>query len=425
MAKLAPDQLDPDVIYLAHEVATRVTPPPWPANRSLPPRPGWLAPPRVAEPIVADEPPDYDSLVIELGRAPLARLAERVARGAQARFNRCIVAAYKLVGFAVLTLVVLALVSYLGATLFYTFSTSWVTPTVIAPTDEHVLALRSQLATEERTRDQIRAGLADADRLIAMDERYLADARQALAEELADRRGELARLHALDHTFASTRAEVAGDSRAWSQLSKQRLSAELDAHLIDREAALAGSLQLSQLARGNLDLAERALALSKRRAALTRDTDALAAALSRRPARHHSLEVLGIVQQLARAQLELARARDDRRVLRDSLARADEIVRSIAESPYLRALQQKSTIAFAPYANLAKVEPGAPLYACALGLLVCRRVGEVTALLPGEVSLQHPMRNRALRGRSVQLRLTDARAAEDKTLFAGGRPLGL
>jgi hypothetical protein len=426
MTKPATGQLDPNEIYLAHEIATRITPPPRPTIHMLPPPspdPVWLDEPRVAEPVAEAESADYESLDIELPRSPAGRVFVRLTRGAQARMNKWVVTAYKLIGFAILTLVVLALVSYLGANLFYVFSTSWVAPTVIAPTDEHVLALKSKLADEESARDQVIAGLADADRVIAMHAEYLGNARKALVEELADRKSELASLHAIDHTFASTRAEVKSDSRAWSSLSKQRLSAEYDAHLIDREAALSGALQLSQLAQGNLNLAEHEMVLSKRRAELIRDTDALAAAVSHQPAHRHSLEVLRILQELKRAQLELAKAGDERQVLQKSLARHDEIVRSIAESPYLLAVAQKSTIAFTPYANLAKVKPGAPLYACSLGLFWCRQVGQVVAVLPGEVSLEHPLQKQTLRGQSVQLRLTDAKAAEDKTLFAGGRPL--
>ena len=397
--------LDPNRIHLAHEVA-RIKPAPSPTLRSVPPpaaTPLWLLDrPRVAVPHA-------------LPHAPIG--------GVQARLNRWVVASYKLVGFAVLTAVVIALVSYLGSNVFYWLSRSWVVPTVISPTDERVLTLKSKMAEEATARDRLVADLADADRLIAMHARYLEHARDALREELADKKSELQQLSALGHDLAETRSELHTNSRAYSDLSRRRLTAEYDAHLIDREAAVTGALQLSQLAQGNLNVAERAVALGKRRAELMRETDALSALVSKQPARRHSLAVLRILQELERSQLELAKAGENRQVLQNSLDRYEELVRSIADSPYLLAVAQRSAIAFAPYENLAGVEPGTPLYACTYGLLVCRNVGRVAAVLAGEVSLKHPVHNTMLRGQSLKLELTDARAAEQKTLFIGHRPL--
>jgi hypothetical protein len=426
--------LDPNEIYLANEIATRIKPPPRATMRSVPPPaavPVWLAGSRVATAVaragtIPREVPSEPALEPELDEVPRAgvgRMAQRMSRGIQARANRWIVASYKLVGFAVLTAVVVALVAYLGANVFYWFSTSWVVPTVISPTDERVLQLKSKMAEEATARDRIVADLADADRVIAMHADYLENARKALIEELADKKSELEQLAELGKDLAETRSELHTNSRAYADMSRKRLSAEYDAHLIDREAAVSGALQLSQLAQGNLNVAERAVALGKRRAELMRETEALAGLVSKQPSRRHSLEVLRILQELKRSQLELAKAGDNRQVLQNSLDRYEEIVRTIADSPYLLAVAQRSAIAFAPYENLPAIKPGTPLYACSYGLLVCRSVGRVAAVLAGEVAVKHPVHNSVLRGQSLQLELTDARAAEQKTLFVGGRPL--
>jgi hypothetical protein len=58
-----------------------------------------------------------------------------------------------------------------------------------------------------------------------------------------------------------------------------------------------------------------------------------------------------------------------------------------------------------------------------VGLFFCKKVGEVVEVLGGELSVKHPMTNAMLRGQSVQVQLTDTRAAERKVLFAGGRPI--
>lgn len=351
-------------------------------------------------------------------RAPVA-----IKRFDAARVNKVVVSTYKLVGFAVLTLIALALVSYLGANVFYWFSTSWIEPTVIAPTDERVLALSTQLLQQTSARDKVAADLADAERVMRMHQEFLDSARKALADELADRKSELGRLMAIDRSFASTRAEVASSGRAYSDLSKRKLAAEYQSHFIDRETAVSGALQLSQIAQGNLSLAEKEAELAKRRAELSRETEALGAAVGARPAGRHSLEVLKIVQDVKRAEVELAKATDDRGVLQRSLERYDKMVRTLQNSPFIRAVDGKEPIAFVPYDNIDRVKAGAPVYGCAIGPLFCKKVGSIVMLLPGEMSYKHPLHNAQLRGQPVQLSLGDVHEAERKVLFVGGRPI--
>jgi hypothetical protein len=432
----------------------RAVPPPLPPIlKSVPPPP---APPILSAPRpradVLDEDPtrnDYrgalvpQSTVIKVfgeTRAMVVKLFERMRtiqqlRGAvalgrvqprafdAARVNKLVVSTYKLVGFAVLTLIALALISYLGANVFYWFSTSWVEPTVIAPTDERVLALSTQLLQQSSARDKVAADLADAERVTRMQEEFLDGARKALADELADRKGELNRLTALDRSFANTRAEVAHSGRAYSDMSKRQLAAEYGAHFIDKQTAVAGALQLSQIAQGNLSLAEKEVELYKRRAELSRETEALGAIVGSKPAGRHSIEVLKILQDVKRAEVELAKARDNRVVLQRSLERYDKMVKTLNDSAFLRAVDGKDNVAFVPYENLDRIKPGTPLYGCWIGPLFCKQVGTVVALLPGEMSYKHPLHNTQLRGQSVQLSLANPRDAERKVLFAGGRPI--
>ena len=56
-------------------------------------------------------------------------------------------------------------------------------------------------------------------------------------------------------------------------------------------------------------------------------------------------------------------------------------------------------------------------------MIICRQVGKVVDILPGEVSFKHPQREKILRGRMVELKLDDAEAAQQEVLFVGGRPL--
>ena len=231
------------------------------------------------------------------------------------------------------------------------------------------------------------------------------------------------RLLALDKSFASTRAEVASSGRAFSSMSKKRLAAEYGAHFIDRETAVTGALQLSQLAQGNLNLAERSVELYKRRAELSRETAELGAVVGQKAANRHSIEVLRMIQDVRKAEVELAKAHDNRGVLRRTLDRYDSMVKTIGDSPYIRAVAGKDNIAFVPYDNADRVKAGTPLYGCAIGPLFCHKVGTVVALLGGEMLYKHPLHNTQLRGQPVQIQLTDVSDAERKVLFVGGRPI--
>ena len=54
------------------------------------------------------------------------------------------------------------------------------------------------------------------------------------------------------------------------------------------------------------------------------------------------------------------------------------------------------------YNGQINVKAGAPVYACALGPLFCRRVGSIVGLLAGEMAYKHPLHNSQLRGQPVQ-----------------------
>ncbi len=103
----------------------------------------------------------------------------------------------------------------------------------------------------------------------------------------------------------------------------------------------------------------------------------------------------------------------------------DAIVEQLAHSPYLRALdnRQRVVLAFVPYEN-TNVGIGTKLYGCSWGLVACSKVGKVTALIPGEVTNQHPHNESVQRGALVEIDVSES-AASSNVLFAGGKPLWL
>ena len=99
-------------------------------------------------------------------------------------------------------------------------------------------------------------------------------------------------------------------------------------------------------------------------------------------------------------------------------------MKRLEASPYLRAINNKIVLAFVPYQNLRNVKIGTKLYGCAWGLVACKTVGKVTAVLEGEVTDMHPHDESIQRGIMVEIDVSSA-AAGDSVLFAGGKPLWL
>jgi hypothetical protein len=341
-----------------------------------------------------------------------------------AGFGKLIVAAYRMLGFAILTAIVVALVGYLATTGFYMVSTSWVVPTIVSPTDDKVVALKSELATQQNERDRIARELADSERAMAAEQSFQDKFAAAIASDRDGRRSALHRTRALAGAAAQTRAEIRATSDAFAQDASARMTEQYGAGMIDRHDMLDGKHQLAQISSANLSLAERQAAFETESSELARQADALDALLSDGDA-PLSYDALKIKRDLETSRVALAKSVAVRDSLRASLARQDALLAGLRSSAYLRAVTNGATVALVPYANLERATPGARLYACRLAMVWCHEVGTVVQVLPGEVQLRHPHKDALVRGQMIELHLTDAEAARDNVLFAGGKPLGL
>jgi hypothetical protein len=335
-------------------------------------------------------------------------------------------AAYRLLGFAVLAVIVIVLVGYVATSLFYALDRSWIVPAVISPTDEKVLALQTELALHETQRDRVLADLDAAERAVAAEQRYQRELTTAITADLGARQVALARVQSLATSAATARRNVQASSRAFAAAHSVQLAREYRAGVVDRAAMLDGRYQLAQISTSSLSLAERQVELDTRAGELA----AAVAGLSALAGDHVddtalSYEVLTIKRSYAASKLTLAKALDTRAMLAASLKRLELLIANLAQSGYLRAVRDHATIAVVPYDNASNVHAGVSLHACRAAMLLCRRVGSVLEVLPGEVSVRHPNRERTLRGRMVVLDLDERGAARNEVLFVGGAPLWL
>lgn len=107
-----------------------------------------------------------------------------------------------------------------------------------------------------------------------------------------------------------------------------------------------------------------------------------------------------------------------KRLIKDQEA----VVNRLAQSPYLKAIENKVTLAFVANQNLRNIKLGTPLYGCIWGLVWCHKVGTVKAVLDGEVQDIHPHDESIQRGLMLEVDVSDWGASET-VLFAGAKPL--
>jgi len=423
--------------------APNPAPAPQPAPSSQNPTRPYLAPSAYAEqpiapaavptPVIAKGSAPHTSSVAPAPAPEVAQpsrwaVFEQLGLGAPSldpkKWTKHVVNAYRMLGFAILTVIVIVLIGYIVTTAFFFVSDSWVVPMAISPTDEKVLSLQQQVAAQQTSRDKTAADLDDAERAIAVQEEFQAEFAKAIKSDLDGRKAALDRMHDLASAAASTRAQIRRSNNAYASASQRQMAQEWRAGLIDRQQMLAGKFQVAQISTSNLTLAERQAEYESRAQDLEAQTRSLEALLANTASEGAmSYDVLKIKQEYENSRLETQKAIETRDMLKLALEREEKLLKALQQSSYLRALGDHAQVAFVPYGNLTKVEKGRSLYGCKLGMVICHKVGTVLEVLPGEVQFKHPHKDKMLRGQMVELKLDDNSAAEDDVLFVGGRPL--
>src|SRR5262249_47377267 len=135
----------------------------------------------------------------------LGPTAKRVARRSIAKL---IVSMYRLLGFAILSLIVFLLVAYIATTLFYYLNHTWMAPVAVSPSDEKVVTARNALLAAQDQRDRTAAEIAQTERIIAADKAFQGEFAKAIRGDRDDRAVALGRLKDLATSAAQTRAEI-------------------------------------------------------------------------------------------------------------------------------------------------------------------------------------------------------------------------
>jgi hypothetical protein len=361
-------------------------------------------------------------------------------------FNKTAVSIYKLIGFVVLTGIMLGITAYLGTSVFYLIDRAWVVPIVLSPSSEKVLQMNSHLIRQkyeaeslEIERMTFEAQLKNIDRSVETIELLLTSYERALEVNLEARQIELAALRQLHQQYSDAQPALAETSALMAEMAERNVEQELAAGLISEEGYLRGRSLVSSNLASSVGYAQRGVEFETQLAALERAVQALSATLDALRAGESnaadaalSMDVLNTMRDYNRQKLELAELEAQRPPLERSIAAIDEsradyaeIMDTIRRSPYYQALHEQATVAFVPYENLHNVEAGTPIYGCSLQLVWCHEVGEVVAVLDGEIQTRHPLFKTDMRGMMVQLELSEEKWAEEKALYAEGAPFFL
>ncbi len=356
-------------------------------------------------------------------------------------WNALITSIYKIVGFAMLTLILVGLACYFGVNAFYLFADSWVAPVILSPHHERVLHVSSQALAHQHQRRKLEGELmeleslvATADRGIVLNEDFQRSFNSALSEEITSRKTYLAQAERLDHDQRESERAVMDTNQAFLETAAPELEAQYEAGLLDRATYTQARRSLAAMTQSELSLRQSVLQLSSVVRDSRRAVDSMQGALDPdavgTAGEARSYDVLVMKQEFQRSVIESAHLRRERDngvrligLLQESIASYDQLLVELDNSPYKRALVERVNLAFVPYENLDEVSEGRALYGCSAGLIWCRPVGRVITTLDGEVAVNHPLRSELVRGLMIEIDLDDASWAEEKALYLGSAPL--
>jgi hypothetical protein len=241
----------------------------------------------------------------------------------------------------------------------------------------------------------------------------------------------LASVQNVDRSYKAEAPQILESDKSFTSGAMAEADKLYGAHLISEDEWLNRKTQLAQLGASALSLQRGSAELDVEKNSLRREIDSYSSLVAGGPNKDGlNSDVLEAKRQLNTSQSDEASAKDlvdalnqELTMTDDAIARQDRLLLNIHNIPYLKAVEQRLTIGFVPYSNAAKSSPGAPIYGCSLGIIFCRKVGQVEEVLDGEVSDKHPFFNKDMRGLFVRVNFKDSKWDRTQVLFLGRAPL--
>ncbi len=389
-----------------------------------------IRPRRVSESSVASK-PKVEELSCRpaqsSGRPLLAYLAAKL-----------LVPLYRFISVIILSAILLGLASYIFLTIFYFLNQGWMEPRIISPTDAQVLQLNGQLAQGTLVREQLATErlellvkLRDARRKWSDTSEFQNELRKTAKQVVNDNLHKLSKVQEVDRSFQLEAPQILDSDKSFAASALADAEKLYKAHLISEEEWINRKTQLAQIGASALSLRRSSAELDGEQNILRREIDSYSTLLDTRSTQLGlNSEVLQAKRQLDSSLLDGANAKDlaeamsqEMAMIDGAITRQDRLLLSIQNFPYLRAAEQKLTVAFVPYTNVGQTHPGTPVYGCSLGIIFCQPVGQVAEVLEGEVVDKHPFFNKELRGLFVRVEFQNSKWDRNQVLFLGRAPL--
>jgi len=340
----------------------------------------------------------------------------------QSLHYKLVITLYRVFAIIVLYLVLAGIITYAFVMGFYAVNSSWAAPVILSAADEKSLDFREKLVTSQQTIEDLKV---DTNKL------------QSGLSEMKAHRGALLELEPeLQAAIARERAHNRATGPELAALDRQKQADNLKtqnvlAQLKEVESNIKKDLAAGLITQG--DAATQLAALNTAQGAYTDSkiaevllTDSV---LDKTTTGTNSLDVLEKQAELRSevAQLDVAINVAEKQLQEESrqIDRLREAIHTAKLSPYYLNAAGGQTLyfAFVPYDNQANAVVGGPVYDCYLNMILCRKVGTVKQIIPGEEQAIHPIFKTQIRGFLIQMNLDRAESAKSKTVFLGRKPV--
>jgi hypothetical protein len=344
------------------------------------------------------------------------------AAAKQSLHYKVVITLYRVFAIVVLYLVLVGIVVYAFVMGFYAVNNSWAAPVILSAADEKSLDFREKLVTSQQTIEDLKVDTKKLGDGVAEMKKH----RAALLELEPQLQEAIARERAHDHT---TGPEL-------SNLDKQKLADNVKTQSVLAQLNQVQSNINKDLAAGLITQGDAATQMAALNQASSTYTDSEIAEilltdsiLDKTTTGTTSLNVLVKQAELRSevAQLDVAINVAEKQLQEESrqIDRLREAIQTAKQSPYYLNAAGGETLyfAFVPYDDQADAVPGRAIYDCYLNMILCRKVGTVKLIFPGEEQAIHPIFKTQIRGFLIQMNLDHPESAKSKTVFLGRKPM--